>query len=63
MPRLQHLKDKDWVSNCRDLNQSGLKQMQDGFQKLGLSFIPSYANFVLVNVTETVKSFPNHYKR
>ena len=56
------LEDKDWVSNCRDLNQSGLKQMQDGFQKLGLSFIPSYANFVLVNVGNGEKVFQSLQK-
>ena len=36
--------------------------MQDGFQQLGLSFIPSYANFVLVNVRNGEKVFQSLQK-
>lgn len=43
---LAALDDQDYLENSRDLNTSGLAQVAEGLQKLGLHFIPSVANFL-----------------
>jgi histidinol-phosphate aminotransferase len=40
------LADDDFVSRSYALNQAGMLQLTQGLQKLGLEYIPSYANFV-----------------
>ena len=40
------LQDDDFVARSYALNRAGMAQMTQGLTKLGLSFIPSYANFV-----------------
>lgn len=42
------LNSPDWVELSRQNNLSGLKQLADGFKQLGLEFVPSHGNFVLV---------------
>ena len=44
------LDDTLWVERCRAENRAGLAQLAAGFAKLGLEFVPSEANFVLVRV-------------
>ncbi|SMN15636.1 Biosynthetic Aromatic amino acid aminotransferase beta @ Histidinol-phosphate aminotransferase [uncultured Candidatus Thioglobus sp.] len=38
-------------------NKNGLKQLSDGFTKLGLSYIPSSANFIAVKVEDAPKFY------
>ena len=38
-------------------NKNGLKQLADGFDKLGLSYIPSSANFISVKVDDALKLY------
>ncbi len=40
------LADDDFVARSYALNQAGMVQLTQGFNKLGLEYIPSYANFV-----------------
>lgn len=40
------LADDDFVARSYALNQAGMMQLTQGFQKLGLEYIPSQANFV-----------------
>ncbi|HSI95159.1 MAG: histidinol-phosphate transaminase [Methylophilaceae bacterium] len=40
------LKDDDFVSRSRELNDAGMQQMIQGLNKLGLRYIPSFGNFV-----------------
>ncbi len=51
------LDDSDWVHQCRKRNQEGMRQMQNGLKELGLDFIPSQANFLMVNVGDGQKVF------
>ena len=51
------LDDQEWVLECRKKNQSGLKQLEDGFRKLKLEFVSSKANFLLVKVGDGQKMF------
>ena len=44
------LQDTEFLAKSFAVNRDGKAQLQDGFAKLGLTFIPSYANFVLVKV-------------
>ena len=44
------LQDDDFVARSYALNQAGMAQLTQGFDKLGLPYIPSYANFVSVKV-------------
>lgn len=44
------LEDKDWVTQCRKRNLDGLEQMMSGLEKLNLKYIPSEANFLLIEV-------------
>ena len=38
-------------------NKNGLKQLAEGFDKLGLSYIPSSANFIAVKVKDALKLY------
>lgn len=51
------LGDHDFVFNCRQANAAGLKQLEQGFASLGREYIPSFANFVTVNVGDGVRCF------
>ena len=51
------LEDQNWVIECREKNFAGLQQLENGFQKLRLKFIPSKANFLLVDVNDGLKVF------
>ena len=44
------LQDTEFLAKSFAVNRDGKAQLQQGFTKLGLTFIPSYANFVLVKV-------------
>jgi len=44
------LDDNDHVSRSVIMNRDGLKQLQSGFNDMGLSWIPSVANFIAVNL-------------
>ena len=53
------LADDEFVERTRALNQAGMVQITQGLQKLGLSFIPSFANFVSFKVNDA----PRVYER
>ena len=42
--------DDDFVERSYQLNRDGLAKLQSGFAALGLQFVPSHGNFVLVRV-------------
>lgn len=44
------IEDRDWLITCREKNRAGLKQMEKGCEELGLEYVPSYANFLLIKV-------------
>jgi histidinol-phosphate aminotransferase len=51
------LDDAAFVQRSREVNRAGLKQLAAGFQELGLPFVPSAANFILVQVPDGAKAF------
>ena len=57
------LKDQDWVNQCRIRNTSGLKQLEEGLTKIGLEYIKSSANFILIQVGDGLEVFNKLQKR
>jgi histidinol-phosphate aminotransferase len=49
------LADVAYVEESRVLNRKGLAQLAHGFEQLGLRYVPSHANFVLVHVGDGAK--------
>ena len=54
---LAALGDEEFVSKCREENQSGLWQLVAGFDAIGLTYVPSVANFVLTRVGDGARIF------
>jgi histidinol-phosphate aminotransferase len=44
------LKDHDFLRESFELNLVGMQQLQEGCKRLGISWIPSYANFITVEI-------------
>jgi histidinol-phosphate aminotransferase len=51
------LDDHEFAENCARENRRGLAQLESGFVVLGLEFVPSMANFILVRVGDGAKVF------
>jgi len=51
------LDDADFVRRSRETNRAGMEQLTAGFRALGLGWIPSEANFILVGVPEPAQAF------
>lgn len=49
------LQDEDFVAKSYAANQAGMMQVTQGLQQLGLSFIPSYGNFVTFKVDNALQ--------
>jgi len=47
---LAALEDREHVERTRRMVANGLRQLERGFQQLGLEYVPSVANFILVRV-------------
>jgi len=50
------LKDEEYLNRSREVNAAGLKQLADGFDRMGLSYIPSAGNFIAVEVGEQAQA-------
>ncbi|HSN39355.1 MAG TPA: histidinol-phosphate transaminase [Burkholderiales bacterium] len=46
------LDDVDFVRRSFELNQAGMKQITEAFERLGVEYIPSYGNFVSFRVKD-----------
>lgn len=51
------LDDTEFVARCRAANRAGLRQLEEGFARLGLEFVPGSGNFVLAKVGDGVAAF------
>jgi histidinol-phosphate aminotransferase len=52
---LAALDDTEYVEESRRLNRTGRVQLQEGFERLGLTSLPSHGNFVLVKVGDAAR--------
>ena len=57
------LDDRKFVGMCVRETRKGLRRLEAGFTRLGLEFVPSQANFVLVRVGDGAKVFEELQKR
>jgi histidinol-phosphate aminotransferase len=51
------LDDADFVADCARRNRLGLAALEKGFRSLGLDYVPSSANFILVKVGDGARCF------
>ena len=51
------------MNQCRIRNTSGLKQLEEGLTKIGLEYIKSSANFILIQVGDGLEVFNKLQKR
>ena len=49
------LKDTEFLAASFEVNRAGKAQLQGAFEKLGLIYVPSFANFVLVKVGDAAR--------
>lgn len=54
------LADDAYIARSRVLNNEGLKQLEAGFDELGLSYIPSVGNFISVDVGSQALEIYDH---
>jgi len=54
---LAALDDVAFADRARTENAAGLVQLAEGFRRLGLEYVPSVANFILVKVGDGAKTF------
>ena len=47
---LAALADTEYVDESRALNRAGMRELEDGARALGLDFVPSHGNFLLIRV-------------
>ncbi len=57
------LSDVDFLAESKRINDAGMAQLVQGFQRMGLAFIPSYGNFVCVKVGAAAAVFQELLKR
>ena len=51
------LGDREFTRTCAAENRKGIRKLEAGFRDLGLEFVPSHANFVLVRVGDGAAVF------
>lgn len=44
------MEDEPFLEHCLEINTSGMEQLVNGFQRLGVEYIPSHGNFVCCRV-------------
>jgi histidinol-phosphate aminotransferase len=54
---LAALADTGYVDESRALNRAGMRQLEEGVRALGLTFIPSHANFLLVRFGDAAGAY------
>jgi histidinol-phosphate aminotransferase len=57
------LADDDFLARSYALNADGMRQLTEGFGALGLEYVPSYGNFVLVKVGPAARVYQELLKR
>jgi histidinol-phosphate aminotransferase len=56
------LEDHEFIAKSRDVNARGLVQLKQGFDRLGLEYIPSLGNFITVRVGDASRIYESLLK-
>jgi histidinol-phosphate aminotransferase len=51
------LDDREFIARAREVNAKGMAQLEHGFKRLGLEYIPSRANFITVRVGDAARVY------
>ncbi len=51
------VEDAPFIAKSRAVNAAGLVQLEDGFKRLGLEYIPSHGNFITVRVGDAARIY------
>jgi histidinol-phosphate aminotransferase len=51
------LQDEEFIARSRAMNAAGLVQLAEGFERLGLEYIPSHGNFITVRVGDAARIY------
>ena len=51
------LKRSAWVEACRKRNNLGLRQLENACDEMGLKWVPSKANFLLIQIGDGMQAF------
>ena len=51
------LSDLDYLKESKKVNETGLSQLEKGFKRLQLKYIPSYANFIAVEFSNAMEIY------
>jgi len=54
---LAALADTGYVEESRALNRAGMRELEDGARALGLAFLPSHGNFLLLRVGDADRAY------
>ena len=57
------LDDMEFVARSFAVNLSGMRQLEEGAQRLGLDYIPSYGNFLTIRVGKAAEIFKRLLRR
>jgi histidinol-phosphate aminotransferase len=57
------LADEDFLARSYALNLAGMQQLTQAFESMGLEYVPSYGNFVLVRVGPAARVYQELLKR
>jgi histidinol-phosphate aminotransferase len=60
---LAALADADYVEQSRAINREGMRALEAGFRALGLAWVPSHANFLLVRVGDAGRVYQQLLRR
>jgi len=56
------LDDEEFLKHAKEVNKQGLRYLRGEFEKMGLEYVPTEANFLLVKVGDGVKVFQEMQK-
>jgi histidinol-phosphate aminotransferase len=51
------LGDAEFIAKSRAMNAAGLVQLAQGFERLGLAYIPAHGNFITVRVGDAARVY------
>lgn len=57
------IQDQNFINKTIEMNKAGLKQMQQGLEKLNIKYLPTYANFITINCARDSKKIAQELEK